>query len=332
MKLQHIPTPNQIRSAPPERDEPTKDWCPALRSGLLPPGLRDFYQSTKFLSASRLAGFDTASKRVVTVYINRLFGSLKECIVEAQEQAEEHQTYLEGMYDPIKGKQDEAAEELARRKTRAAFRLFMIDIFGMFDVVAEMIAVFLPGELDRLRVGRSMFTKHVYEWASQSLPAPGIIISPARPHVERLHEYIRREVVDDLIGGPWFNLLRVYRNKVTHLGHQTWQAYGLHAADDKIYYFLPRSWPSIFERDIQIGPSDRQLAKTWREHMAEALMHVDISTFVEETNKRAVTFVDGCVQILYGAYRALGVRRVDEIAGALNEQTMANFTTFDPAG
>lgn len=332
MNLQEIPPPNQVRSAPPERDGPTKDWRPALRSGLLPPGLRDFYQETNFLSASRLAGFDTASKRVLTVYINRLFGSLKECIVEAHEQAQEHRMYLAGTYDPIKGKQDEQAEEIARRKTRAAFRLFMIDIFGAFDVVAELIAVFLPGEVDALRLGRGMFTKHVYDWAAQPLPTPGLIVSPATPYVEHLHQYIRREVIDDVVGGPWFKLLRFYRNKVTHLGHQTWQEYGLHAADDKIYYFLPRSWPSIPERDIQIGPSDRQPTKTLLEHMSETLMHVDITTFVEETNKRAVMFVDGCVRILYDAYRALGVRRVDELAGELNEQEMANFTTFEPAG
>lgn len=76
MKLEDIPPPNQVRSAPIERDEPTKDWRPALRSGLLPASVVQFYTDTNYLSASRLAGFDTEWKRVLTVYINRLFGSL----------------------------------------------------------------------------------------------------------------------------------------------------------------------------------------------------------------------------------------------------------------
>lgn len=294
--------------------------------------MEEFYRDTQFLSASRLAGFDTEDKRVVTVYINRLFGSLKECLVEAREKADEHRTYLERTYDPVKGRQDDEAEDLARRRTRAAFRLFMIDIFGMFDAVADLIAVFLPGELDRLRLGRGMFTKHVYEWAQRPLSPPGIIVSPARPHVERLHEFIRRDLVDDSVGGAWFDLLRVYRNKVTHLGHQTWQEYGLQAADDRIYYFLARSWPSIPERDIQIGPADRRQTKTVLEHLSGFLMHIDVLTFVEETNRRSVAFVDGCIRILFDTYRALGVRRVDDLAAELKEQEMSRFTTFEPAG
>jgi hypothetical protein len=279
-----------------------------------------------------LAGFDTESKRVVTVYINRLFGSLKECLVEAHEQAAEHAEFLRQTYDPTKGAKDEQGEELARRKARAAFRLFLIDIFGAFDAVAELTAVFLPGELERLTLGQGMFTKHVYEWAERPLAAPGIIISPARPFVERLHAYIRAELVDDAVNRAWLGLLRVYRNKVTHLGHQTWQEYGLQAADGNIYYFLPRAWPSILERDLQIGPSDHPPTKTLMEHLADVLVHVDVPIFVDETYKRAVRFVDGCVRILYDTYRALGVRQVEELARNLKEREIAKFTSFAPAG
>lgn len=137
--------------------------------------------------------------------------------MEAHQQASEHAEFLRQTYDPTKGSKDEQAEELARRRARAAFRLFLIDIFGAFDAVAELIAVFLPGELERLTLGKGMFTKHVYDWAARPLGASGIIISPARPFAERLHAYIRAEVVDDAVGGPWFDLLRAYRNKVTHV-------------------------------------------------------------------------------------------------------------------
>lgn len=332
MKLENIPPPNQVRSAPIERDEPTKDWRPALRSGLLPASVVQFYTDTNYLSASRLAGFDTESKRVLTVYINRLFGSLKECVVEAQEQASEHAEFLRQTYDPTKGSKDEQAEELARRRARAALRLFLIDLFGAFDAVAELIAVFLPGELERLTPGKGMFTKHVYEWAARPLGASGIIISPARPFVERLHAYIRAELVDDAVGGPWFDLLRAYRNKVTHLGHQTWQEYGFQGGDGNIYYFLPRAWPSIPERDIQIRPTDRPPTKTIMEHMAEMLIHEDMPTFVDETYRRAVKFIDGCIGILYETYRALGVRQVEELAKHLAEREIARFTKFEPAG
>lgn len=332
MKLEEIPPPKQIRSAPFERDEPTKDWRPALSTGLLPPSLVEFYTNTQFLSASRLAGFDTKSKRVLTVYINRLFGSLKECIIEAHEQAEEHKTFLLQTYDPTKGVTDEQVEERARRKARAAFRLFLIDIFGAFDAVSELIAVFLPGELEKLTLGRGMFTQHVYEWAVRPLPPTGLIVSPAREYVERLHTYIRSEVVDDKVGGPWFRLLRAYRNKVTHLGHQTWQEYGLQAVDGNIYYFLPRSWPSIPERDIQIGPSDKPPSKTLLEHLAEMLVHVDVPIFMDQTYKRAIGFLDGCVGVLYDVYRAFGVRQVEDLAKHLEEREIANFTTFEPAG
>jgi len=332
VKLKDIPPPKQVRSAPIEREEPTKDWRPALRSNLLPSSLVDFYNDTNYLSASRLAGFDTASQRVLTVYINRLFGSLKECVVEAHEQASEHKEFLRQTYDPTKGSKDEQAEELARRKARAAFRLFLIDIFGAFDAVAELIAVFLPGELERLILGKGMFTQHVYDWAARPLSPPGIIISPARPFVERLYAYVRAEVVDDAVGGPWFSLLRGYRNKVTHLGHQTWQEYGLQAADGNIYSFLPRTWPSIPERDIQVGPSDRPSTKSFMEHMADMLVHVDVPIFIGETYDRAVKFIDGCVRILYDTYRALGVRQVEELARYLAEREIATFKTFEPAG
>src|SRR5947199_7594533 len=137
MKLQEIPPPNQIRAAPPERGEPTKDWRTALQSGRLPQAIVDFYEITKFLSASKLAGFGNEAERVLTIYTNRVFGSLRECILAAHEQTAEYKVYLSQRYDPRRGVRDEVAEESARRRGRAAFRLFMIDTFGALDCVAD---------------------------------------------------------------------------------------------------------------------------------------------------------------------------------------------------
>jgi hypothetical protein len=321
--------PNQIRTAPFERDEPAKEWRNALREARLPSSVLDFYDITKYLSASRLAGFDTASKRAVTVYMTRVFGSLKECLEEAFEMVGEHKTQLGRAYNPLRVQRNEAEEQTAGRLARRAFRLFVIDIFGAFDSLTELVGLLLPGEIKDLRLGTGMFTKQIYNWATRSLPDPGSVLSPALPFVERLHTYVRHEVVEDAIGASWFDLLRLYRNKVTHLGHQTWPEFGIEGRDANVYYFLPRSWPFIAERYFHIGPMDAEATQTLREHLNASLVHIDVIEFVEKTYLRADAFIEGCVRVLYDAYRMLGVRRVDELSAELDKRHVTSFTSFD---
>jgi hypothetical protein len=331
VKLSETLDPNQVRTAPFERDEPAKEWRSARRDGLLPLSVLDFYESTNFLSASRLAGFDTEPKRVVTVYINRVFGSLKECVEEADEQRRDLRNHIDRTYNPLRTQRNHEGEEIAARKARGAFRLFLIDTFGAFDAVAELVALVLPGEIKSLHVGRGMFTKQIHDWAAKPLLSPQLIVSPGRPHLEKLHEYIRQQVVENSVGAAWFDLLRLYRNKVTHLGHQTWPGVGLQGNDDNIYFFLPRSWPFIAERHFQLGPSDSKPTQTLREHLNESLVHVDITELVDQTYHRAVALIDGCVRVLLDTYRVLGIRQVDELALELSEHVTA-FTSFEPVG
>lgn len=334
VKLSETLDPNQVRTAPFERDEPAKEWRSARRDGLLPLSVLDFYESTNFLSASRLAGFDTEPKRVVTVYINRVFGSLKECLEEADEQRRDLRNHIDRTYNPLRAQRNPEGEEIAARKARGAFRLFLIDTFGAFDAVAELVALLLPGEIKSLQVGRMMFTQ-IHDWAAKPLLSPPLIVSPGYPHLEKLHGYIRQQVVEDSVGAAWFDLLRLYRNKVTHLGHQTWPWFGLQGKDDNIYYFyyfLPRSWPFIAERPFQLGPGESKPTQTLREHLNESLVHVDITELVDQTYHRGVVLIDGCIRVLFDTYRALGIRQVDELALELSKRHVTAFTSFEPAG
>jgi hypothetical protein len=313
-------------SAPFEHDEPDDQWKLAIAGGVLPPSLIELYEGTKYLSASGLAGFTTEPQRIVSVYLSRVVRSVVECFTEAAGLVPLLREHLADGYTPLKKHVGLPWDKTALGKARSAFRLALINVFGILDSLAELVAIFLPDEVKTLKVGKGMFTP-LHDWAAADLQEPGLVVSPARPYVEDLHARLRDLFVSNATGRAWFKLIRMYRNKVTHLGHQTWQVVGLQGPDGEIYYFVPRSWPFIMERHLGTTGEEGAMAN----YLKSSLVHVEMPELLEKSISQTRLVADEVIGVLFDAYRVLGVRQVEHIASQLESTSESSEFTGEEA-
>lgn len=322
-----------VVSAPPFRDEPEDDWVTARDAGAIPAELFDLYRATGYLSASAIPGFETEQQRLISTYFARVMRSLLDCLDETAASINDMRDEISCMYTPIKKIRGEKWDRSAGRRYRATFRLFLIDLVGALDALAELVALVLPGGVPELKLAKGSFGG-LRAWAKkpQAHISEVRIVTPVQYHVERLHAVLSKHVAANQPESDWFELLRIYRNKVTHLGHQLWLQLGLQASDDEIYYFLPRTWPFIPERHLRVGESAVGSDTTLREHLVESLVHVDVLTSSTEIVSKVRQVVGCSVKILFDAYMQTKMIDAVTLAPQLDAATeRCAFTRFRDA-
>jgi hypothetical protein len=272
-----------VMSAPLEHDQPNDEWTAAKTAGYIPDALWDLYRSTGYLSASGLAGVQTAEARIVTVYFSRLIRSVKECLLDAVELRAQMRELSPRQYDPRKPYPHEFDREAARRH-RSAFRSLLVNLVGALDVFADTVAVMLPHEIPRLKAGGAAFSE-IEKWLAKPHQALSGVVTPREHYAAELHERLAPEVVVTI--GPerdWLPLMRMYRNKAAHLGHESYVQFGLEAkVGDSLAFFIPRSWPFVAEQYATTLPPtspSNQLAD-FSDVLTEWLMHQDIEEYSE---------------------------------------------------
>jgi hypothetical protein len=298
-----------VVSAPPHRDEPEHEWVAARDAGTIPPEVYGLYRATHYLSAGSVAGFDTEEQRLISTYFSRVMRSLLDCLDESANLVDDARDQISRLYTPLKRIRGEAWDKKAGREYRATFRLFLIDLVGALDALAELVALGLPGGVPGLRLGKCTFGT-LLSWARKPLPRNVGIVTPVQHHAERLHEVLKQLVPAERPEEDWFELLRIYRNKVTHLGHQAWLQLGLQSKDDdEFYYFLPRTWPFIPERHMRIGDAPQQDNTQLKDYLFDSLMHVDVLTYSADAVRTVRGVVGAVVKILLEMY--LQTNRID---------------------
>src|SRR5438270_742867 len=128
-------------------------------------------------------------------------------------------------YNPLRPYPDEFDRDAARRH-RSAFRSLLVNLVGALDVLADTIVVLFPREVPRVRAGGAAFTE-VEKWLATPHDLPSGLLSPAQHFVATLHAKLAPIVVSR--SGPerdWLPLMRMYRNKAAHLGHQSYTQFG----------------------------------------------------------------------------------------------------------
>lgn len=299
-------------SAPPFRDEPEEEWVSARDTGAIPIELFDLYRATSYLSASALCGFDTEYQRLISTYFGRVMRSLLDCLDEAAKAVAIMREETGQLYTPIKRIRGDNWDRSAGRRFRATFRLFLIDLVGALDALTELVALVLPSGVPGLKLAKGSFGS-LRAWLKKPQPQASGLVTPVQHHVEQLHAVLSPHITADDPKDDWFELLRIYRNKVTHLGHQSWLQLGLQASDEEIYYFLPRTWPFIPERHASVGEPSADLSNTrLREHLLESLVHVDLLTYSNQVVAKIQRVVASAVKVLLEAY--IQMKRIDEMA------------------
>lgn len=300
MQLRTVVTP------PFEHADPSDDWRVAKADEHIPNQLWDFYRATRYLSASALAGFETRDARIVTVYFARLIRSAKECLLDSAELRAEMRDLYRRQYDPRKAYPHEFDRDAARRH-RSAFRSLLVNLVGALDVFADVVAVMLPREIPRLRAGGAAFTD-IEKWLAKPHQLPPGLISPAQHFVAELHQELAPIVV--VSSGPerdWLPLMRMYRNKAAHLGHESYTQFGLESkTSDTLSFFIPRSWPFVAEQHTTTGSPSRPANELvdFSDALTEWLMHQDL----EEYSEGAIRKIKSVLGVGFGVLHRLYVQ------------------------
>lgn len=334
MKLESCLGTGVVVTAPPERDEPENSWVTARDAGIIPIALYDFYRATNYLSPSGIAGWSTDTARIVSGYFARAVRSLAECLIEATELKAQMLRHVSEMYTPLKKIRGEPWDPEATRKFRSAFRLWLIDLAGALDSLAEVAAIILPRAIDGVRVTRGA-AGPLLKWASQPLSTYTGLVTPVQHHAEALHRAISPHVAL-APNHDWVSFVRMYRNKMTHFGHQAFLNYGLQCGSDgEIYYFLPREWPFNPEQHISVADPSPQMQDPGRldRHLIESLVHVDVVTLLDEVPAHFNALVGAAVGALSVAFAHLRILNVNDVAASIQASTKRlEFVGFPAAG
>jgi len=293
-----------VLTAPLERDEPEPEWSNAHESEIIPEQLWNLYRSTRYLSGSALAGMETPQARMITVYVARLMRSVRECLVDASELREQMRQLSPLQYDPRKPYPHEFDREASRRH-RSAFRSLLVNLLGSLDVFADLVAIILPRRVPRLAAGRATFTD-MERWLAKPNQVTAAVVTPHEHHASELHNRLSPLIF--VVSGPerdWLPLLRMYRNKVAHLGHESYTQFGLeHISDDGLSFFIPRSWPFVAEQyaSSEVSPTPSGRLVDFSDVLTRWLMHQDLEEYSEGAIRKVREVLGVGFQVLHEAY------------------------------
>src|SRR6202021_2788481 len=110
-------------------------------------------------------------------------------------------------------------------------------------------------------------------------PQKGLIVSPSEFHLKKLHDTLVPLIRASHPERDWLPLMRLLRNKAAHLGSPLFRQVGLHrAVDGKMFAFIPREWPYLWESLIR-SSNEKQPAFDLPDQLRNSLIHQDIESY-----------------------------------------------------
>ena len=292
-----------ISMAPFERDAPEEEWVNAARDGAIPTSLYNLYCKAGFLSFGAAPRFLSDPDNLLFSYFALVLRSIQESLVDARAQADLLAAVHELVYDPMKRLRGEKWEKGADIRERRHFRDLLIALQTALDALADVIAIFFTGGIKGLEGGRSQFSK-VESWLSKPLPAAGVIETPSGFYMRKLHQAIEPVVRAPRPETDWLPMMRLLRNKAAHLGQPLFRQVGLPRVNDgKLFVFIPRQWPYLWERLIK--PAGQGNPALFPQLLRDSLMHQDMITYSRGLLAKVQTVIAEASTVLNEAYEQL---------------------------
>lgn len=314
---------DSVVSYPITEREPAPDWVQANRNGYLTPAIYSLYEITSFLTLAQIAGFETKDQRLVSGYFARLFRSLKDCLVESHELVETVAEATKLLYDPIKKARGESWDRTAHFKTRTALRLLVVDLYGSLDILSELLSITLPARIPNVQTGKASFSA-VVSWLKREPVHTALgVVEPSVHFAELLREKLRTLVIiESAPNREWFELLRLYRHKLVHLGPRSFQTLGFKSlADETFAHFLPNSWPFVPEEDMTLATESDEGTQDF--DPLKRLVNQDTVEYVRGSLSAVKAVLDAGFNVMVDIRRTVGRPPTGESAFQIRKNTEA---------
>ncbi len=314
-------------TAPLQRTEPEEEWVRARDSGAIPASIYDIYRRANYLSFGAAPSFLKDDDNILFSYFGLLLRCLMESLVDAEEQLRlfvEAQTLT---YDLGKKARGEPWDSAAPAKAHRHFRDLLVSLQSELDALADLTALFLTRQISGLHLGRAQFL-WIEAWLGRPLPPAGLVLTPQEHHLRQLYDTLGPLVRPGHPERDWLPLMRLLRNKATHLGPANFRYIGLHDKTGRFYTFIPRQWPYLLEKHIKkrndpSRPKDPDFLPTL---FREALVHQDVITYAQGLRAKVLEVVHAGVSVLIETYEQFKGFSLNQ--GAL-EELQRSSKTYD---
>jgi hypothetical protein len=231
------------------------------------------------LSFGAAPRFLTDADNLLFSYFGLVLRSVQESLVDAQQQEVSFASQQALVYDPMKQHRGERWEKDADLKARRHFRDLLIALQTALDSLSDLIAIFFAGRIQGLKVGRSQFSR-IETWISKPFAATNLVIAPSDYYLKKLHDTVRPMIVVPPPETDLLPMMRLLRNKASHLGQPLFRQVGLPDKAGNLFAFIPREWPYLWEKHIKpAGATPIPLFKLF----SDSFMRQDIVTYSSES-------------------------------------------------
>lgn len=318
-----------VSMAPFRRNAPEEEWVNARDEGSIPSMLYELYVRANFLSFGASPNFLSDGEKTLFSYFSLVLRAVQESLVEGHEEAASFSAARELVYDPGKLRAGERWEKNASKRARRHFRDLLTALQTALDSLSEVIAIFFPGCIKGLEVGRSQFSK-IETWVRGPDPTVSMIASPSEFYLKELYDALKPVILASPPETDWLPMMRLLRNKSSHLGQTLFRLVGLpRAGDGRFFDFMPRQWPFLWESLITpVGqpPSTRPLPQL----LGDTLVHQDIVTYSVGLLAKVKILVTVAATVLSKAYEQfkdlpLHQSALDQLKGNFEKHNFENF-------
>jgi hypothetical protein len=314
MKLKDLPIDqiDVVVTAPLAREQPDEDWSAAAAAGVIPASVYQLYRVSGCLDSTKPPRYLSAFQSIAVFgFFKGLMQSLLDAFLEAHEAAREL-ARLRGQEWREVGANMKAWEgdvrlrqlrpfppmhsETVQRLEPKVFRTLLLACSSALDIAAELVAIFCPGVVPRLRVGRADFDRIVSFVEAPTQKNPIGLVSLRQARSEQLRRSLRPLLIPEGPERGWWRFFQLYRNKVAHLGRHSHFLFGIADQERRMYLFLRKDWPfSLEAAALESAPKGA--------HITDRLIGQDTCQFANGLVRKALAVVDAIGDVTCGAFR-----------------------------
>lgn len=283
---------------------PSESWMESIKNGFVPKNVYNFYSNTDYFAINKVPKYLHDPEKLLYVYIKYCLEGIKSNFEEAFNQKELIFKYEDEKYNPLKEFKREKWDKDASKKQQRCFQYLLLNLSGILDQFSEIVSILFFGIDNNLNPGCTDFID-ILKIRIHKEESNCLIIAPKKKLLIDIRETISKDLSSEGEEKGWFDLFKLYRNKLTHIGG-TLCVIACHDTDGKFFTFLQRSWPYFFEQDIDESIYNKHLKNDdFKENVLKIFIHQDIVSYSNSLYEKIFLIIDHSFEKLTMAYQLL---------------------------
>lgn len=306
-------------------NSPEEDWIKARDSQLIPENLFNFYCVSDYFSVEKAPKFLKDENRYLFSFLRAIIFGCKESFETISESIQEIVELQKVAYNPIKKSKGESFDLKASQKIDRLFKLILVDTYGLYDQLAEIIAIFFGDILSFNKVGKSMFS-NIHKKLVLTEFKPSKIVRVKETYIEEINSVLKKYFLKQDFQKDWYKVLSLLRNKIAHLGGMMFPKFCFHDENEVFYTFLPNKWPFIFEKDFSLNQEKSGANIDIANYFKNNLIKCDLVELIQGQKEQVFQIYNEVFKLICRAYAEF--RNYDLFQYAVS-QLNENMQTFD---